>query len=188
MRVCRFESLEKPKIENGGEYLKCVYMVIGFLSLILILIDMPVEPKIRSQTTALGKRGQIVGYAALHMPLKTISATTNIAISTCSDIIRLFKLQCARPNAPNDLCANNNIKRAPNCRKSDNQVLSNTQKQHVIALPLSDAAYCRKLLEELVAESQLNISTSTLRRVLTADEIHRCTATTKSYGKEHCET
>lgn len=37
----------------------------------------------------------------------------------------------------------------------------------------------------MVAESQLNISTSTLRRVLAADGIHRRAATTKPYLKDH---
>lgn len=115
-------------------------MVIRCLS--SVLINMPVQAKIRSRTTALGKRGQIVDYAALRMPLKTISATTNIPISTCSDIIRLSKLRRAQPHAPQDPCADENIKPTTNCKKGDNQILSLTQKQHVIALALSDATHC----------------------------------------------
>lgn len=107
-------------------------MVLRFLS--LVLINMHVQAKIRSRTTALGKRGQIVGYAALRMSLKTISATTNIPISTCSDTIRLSKLRRAYPHALQDPCASWGIKSIPNCKKGKNQILSHAQKQLVIAV------------------------------------------------------
>lgn len=65
--------------------------------------------------------------------------------------------------------------------KATIKVLSNTQKQHVIAQALSDATDCRKPLGELVVESQLNISTSTLRHVQAAAGIRRHATTTKPY-------
>lgn len=69
----------------------------------------------------------------------------------------------------------------PTCKKGDNQILSIAQKQTLIELALKDATHCRKSLGELVAESQINISISTISRVLATDRIHRRTATTKPY-------
>lgn len=118
----------------------CVEVVVKFIS--RVLINMPIQVKLRSRTTALGELGQIVGYLALRMPLKTISATTNVPISTCSNIIRLSKLRHANPHAAQDHCANKNIQPTPNCKKGDKQILSSAQNQHLLALVLSNTTYC----------------------------------------------
>lgn len=156
------------------------------------MVKMPTQStqKIRSRTTPLGKRGQIVGHASLigknRMPLKTISTLGNAPISTCSDIIRRSKQRWAgNPDAPDDPCADENIKPNPMCKKGDNQILSHAQKQFIISFVLSNAAYCRNALNELLAESQLQISTSTLHDVLAADGIQHHSVNMKPYLKDH---
>lgn len=152
--------------------------------------NMLAQAKIQSCITPLSKRDQIVGYASLtvkyHMSLKAISAAPDVPISTCLNIVRLSK-HCTveNPNASDERCAVQNIKPTSNCEKGDNQELSNFKMQQVITLTTSDATHCRKVLNELVAESHLQISTSSLRRILAADRIHCRAATTKPYLKNH---
>lgn len=97
--------------------------------------------------------------------------------------VRLSASRCAE-NDSHDPCADENLKPLPTCQKGDNQILSNVQKRILINLALSDAIHCRKPLEELITESQINISVSTMSRILAADGNHHRKPTKKPYLKD----
>ena len=131
----------------------------------------------RGPTTSLSKRGQIVALANLRgnmrLPLWEIAASTNVPISTCSDIIRLSILRIPQTQIL-DPCSEENLRPAPTSQKGQNEALTAEEKKNVIALALQDATHCRKSLEELITESGLSISRNTLLNILAADRIHHC--------------
>lgn len=140
----------------------------------------------RSSTTAMSKRGQIVGLASLtgkyRLPLRNISTLTKVPISTCSDIIQLSKRRRAtNPNASDISWAKDNLLPCPTRKKGDGEILNKEQKKQVIALATQDASHCRKPLHELVIELGFQICTNTAARVFAANGIHRCTPTTKPF-------
>ena len=131
----------------------------------------------RGPTTSLSKRGQIVALANLpgnmRLPLREIAASTNVPISTCSDIIHLSILRIPQTQIL-DPCSEENLRPAPTSQKGQNEALTAEEKKDVIALALQDATHCRKSLEELITESGLSISRNTLLNILAADRIHHC--------------
>jgi len=116
----------------------------------------------------------------MRLPLREIAASTNVPLSTCSDIIRLSTLHIPQTHIL-DPCSEENLCPAPTSQKGHNEALTVEEKQHVIALALQDATHCRKCLEELITESQLSISRNTLSNILAADGIHRCRPTRKPF-------
>ena len=138
----------------------------------------------RGPTTSLSKRGQIVALAKLpenmRLPLWEIAASTNVPISTCSDIIRRSILRIPQTWIL-DPCSEGNLRPAPTSQKGQNEALTAEGKKNVIALALQDATHCRKSLEELITESGLSISRNTLLNILAADGIHCCHPTKKPY-------
>lgn len=122
------------------------------------------------------------------MSLKNIFIATGTPISTGCNIIRLSKMRLAEnltPDISDDSCADENFKPTFTYKPAADQVLSDEEKQHAIGLALSDATNCRKSLSKLVVESQLQMSTSTLNRVLSALAIHRRAPPSKPYLKDH---
>lgn len=140
--------------------------------------------KQRGPTTSLAKRGQSVGLANLQgnrrLSLQEIAVITQIPRSTCSDIIRFSVLRMSETHILNP-CSEENLCPKPTAVKGQCQVLSQEEKERVIAIALQNTLHCRKPLHELISEAGLRICSNTLSNVLSSDGIHRCRPTKKPF-------
>lgn len=166
----------------------------------------------RGKTTSLAKRSQILAYATLtgrrKVTLRQISERTGVLLSGCSNIIREAKRRAAEPGGNPDLCATENLLPKSNCEKGSNTILTEEQKQYLVAVTLSDSEHCRMtfkslgqagsylfsfcfwilssifctlVLVELIKEIKagLDVSGLTVRKVLAENNIHRRKPTEK---------
>ena len=101
----------------------------------------------------MAKRSQIVAYANLKgsrkVTLRQISAKTGVLLSTCSNIIREAKRRAGEPGGNSDFCAEENLVPKTNCKKGSTSILTEQQKQHLVAVTLSDSEHCRMTFQSL---------------------------------------
>ena len=111
----------------------------------------PIAP--RGKTTSVSKRGQVVGYAMMtgtrKVTLAQISVKTGVLLSTCSNIIREAKRRAAEPGGNPDLCAIENLVPRTNNEKGSRSLLTKNEKQHLVAVTLSDSEHCRMTFDSL---------------------------------------
>lgn len=114
----------------------------------------------RGKTTSLSKRGQILAYATLkgprRMKLSEIAANSQVAVSTCSDIINKAKKKAIETGNP-DLCAEENLAPEPNSKKGCNSVLTLEEERRLIEVTLSSAEHCRMPFAELAAAGNVRL-------------------------------
>ena len=107
----------------------------------------------RGKTTSLAKRSQIVAYANMKgtrkVTLDQIAAKTGVLKSTCSNIVREAKRRADVPGGNKDLCAPENLVPKTNCEKGSRSILTEEQKQHLVAVTLSDSEHCRMTFQSL---------------------------------------
>ena len=84
----------------------------------------------------------------LGMRLKEISERTGVLMSTCSNLIREAKRR-AEISGNADLCATENLKPKPNALKGSQQCVTQAEKDHLVAVTLSDGDHCRMTFAEL---------------------------------------
>ena len=111
----------------------------------------PIPP--RGKTTSMSKRGQVVAYAMMKgtrkVTLAQISAKTGVLLCTCSNIIREAKRQAAEPGGNPDLRTIENLMPRTNNVKGSRSFLTENEKQHLVAVTLSDSEHCRMTFESL---------------------------------------
>jgi len=149
----------------------------------------------RSTTTPMAKRGQVLAYSMLGMKLKEISERTGVLVSTCSNLIREAKRRAEDGGNP-DLCATENLEPKPNALKGSQQCVTQEEKDHLVAVTLSDGDHCRMTYAELAVACKgnpqvlflrvlisgaagLDISRQTVRKVLQENGINRRKAAEK---------
>ena len=111
----------------------------------------PIPPQ--GKTTSMSKRGQVVAYAMMKgtwkVILAQISAKTGVLLYTCSNIIREAKRWAAEPGGNPDLCAIENLVPQTNNEKGSRTLLTENEKQHLVAVTLSDSEHCRMTFDSL---------------------------------------
>jgi len=94
-----------------------------------------------------------VGYVMMRgtwkVPLVQISAKTGVLLSTCSKIIREDKSRAAEPVGNPDLSAIENLVPQTNNEKGLRYLLSENEKQYLVAVTLSDSEHCGMTFESL---------------------------------------
>ncbi|KAG0131845.1 hypothetical protein HOY82DRAFT_539160 [Tuber indicum] len=93
-----------------------------------------------------------MGYALLDGPqkmtIRQISEKTGVLASACSNIIRTAR-ERASENSITDLCAVENLAPLPTSVKGVNEVLNDTEKNHLVETTLKDAEHCRMTFAQL---------------------------------------
>jgi len=103
----------------------------------------------------------VVGYAIMRgtrkVTLAQISAKTGVLLSTCSNIIREAKRRAGEPGGNPDLCALENLVPRTNNVKGSRSLLTEEEKQHLVAVTLSDSEHCRMTFDSLGQAGSYNI-------------------------------